>query len=210
MLHLSGIGHTFGDRWVFRNVDLSIDSPTSIAITGPSGVGKTTLLAIAGGLITPTEGTVKLSVDGRTVTNGATVSWVFQTSNAFANRTALSNIASMLRLFGSSQTEALERAQEALRVVGIAERAEVRARRLSGGELQRLGVARAIAARRPFNFADEPTGQLDEASTEEVARALVAAASQASIVILVTHDRRVARCCSQQYRLSSTGLCRVR
>ena len=189
-LQASGLGHRYGDRWVFRGLHLLVEHPASAAIMGPSGVGKTTLLSILGGLLAPREGRVALDGEERPAPKTRLVSWVFQTSNAFANRSVLDNVADPLRLFGIGTEEARCRAEEALHAVGIAPRRHDRARRLSGGELQRLGVARALAAGRPFILADEPSGQLDEHSTANVVDALVNRRPARTTVLIVTHDER--------------------
>jgi len=134
---------------------------------------------------------------------------VFQAANAFANKTAIENVSGPLRLFGVNQEEAIERSTAALEAVGISQQANTRARRLSGGELQRLSIARALAARRRFIFADEPTGQLDETSTEEVMKTLIDSKPDDSVVVIVTHDPRVVQRCDQQFRLSADGLHRL-
>ena len=206
VLQASGLGHRYGDRWVFRGLHLRIEHPTSAAIMGPSGVGKTTLLSILGGLLAPREGRVEFDGDDRSAPKTRLVSWVFQTSNAFANRSVLDNVADPLRLFGIGAEEARCRAEEALHAVGIAPRRHDRARRLSGGELQRLGVARALAAGRPFILADEPSGQLDEHSTANVVDALVNRRPARTTVLVVTHDEQVARQCEHRFRLSAAGL----
>lgn len=210
MLTLEGLGHRYGDHWVFRNVELDITLPTSVAILGPSGVGKTTLLAITGGLLRPREGSVALGGAPCSEPRAGSVAWVFQTSNAFGNRSVTDNVLCPLLLTGMDDSLASRRATAAMKSVGLFDRRRNSARHLSGGELQRVGIARAIALATDFIFADEPTGQLDETTTAEVVEALIVDRTPNSLVLVVTHDPYVAEHCEQEYRLSATGLDRIR
>lgn len=204
------LGHRFADHWVFKGVELSFAGGTSVAVVGPSGVGKTTLLSLLGGLLSPAAGTVELLADdGRTIDardHTRACSWVLQTTNAFGNRSVADNVTAPLRLGGLAPEEAHERCAAELHKVGLGEFAARRARSLSGGELQRLGIARALALRAPVLLADEPTGQLDTDSSVRVARLLVSAADDGALVVVVTHDPAVARACSTVMTLDADGL----
>ena len=158
----SGLAHGFGTgSLLFQHVDLRIAANSSVAITGPSGVGKTTLLSIVGGAMPATGGSVCyrwLNVGTKRL---SPIAWVLQTSNAFGNRSTLANIAMPALLAGVKPDEARKRVVDVATTLGIDHLLETKARRLSGGELQRVGIARSIASEPDLLIADEPTGQLD-------------------------------------------------
>ena len=133
----------------------------------------------------------------------AASSWILQTVNVLSERTALDNVAVGARLAGAAWDDALAAAAEALDLVGLTPRAHARARLLSGGEVQRVVVARALVARRPFILADEPTGQLDRSTTTVVLDALFAAVTHERAVglVVVTHDFAVAERCDRIVRI---------
>lgn len=180
------------------NVSLALEHDGStLAIAGPSGSGKSTLLSIIGGLLQPSSGNV--TATGRTGTPCQTldaVAWVFQTTNALPRRTALDNAAlgahSRLR-----RPDAVALAAECLEKVGLAARAASAARNLSGGELQRLGVARALASNRPFMILDEPTGQLDNATSTIVLDAIFAQTDVT--MVIASHDPAIMERCNTVY-----------
>jgi len=169
---------------------------TLTAIVAPSGAGKSTLLSLLGLLLPPRSGTI--TVGGTTVdwTHGTAVSelrttrynWVLQNNACFERRTALDNVAIALLSSGATMSSARAAARPALAAVGLASRAELPARLLSGGEQQRMTIARALLTQRPYLLADEPTGNLDRANSEMVFGALRASADRGSTVIVVTHD----------------------
>lgn len=202
------VGHRYSSRGgaVLAGVTLTIAPGESVALMGPSGSGKTTLLGILGLLFAPSEGTVLFDgspVPGRrrTALRAGSFAWVFQGTNVIPRRTALDNAALGLLARGASRAEAEEAAGEALAVVGVGHLWAKPANTLSGGELQRVCVARAIAARPRFILADEPTGQLDHANTEGVIEALVANRPPGSAVVIATHDPEVAAYCDRIVRL---------
>ncbi|MFT3852260.1 MAG: ATP-binding cassette domain-containing protein [Ilumatobacteraceae bacterium] len=206
-LIVDDLGHSYSDRWVFRHVNCCFADDSSIAIVGPSGVGKTTFISLVGGLIKAQEGSVRV----RTAASEAPpapsdIAWVLQTTNAFPNRSTHANIAAPMILRGWSKTEADRAAQVALARVGLESSSDEPARHLSGGELQRLSIARAVAMRAPIVIADEPTGQLDDETTRHVLDLLTAGRHHPSLLIVVTHDPIVAAACDQQWRLGADGL----
>lgn len=203
-LAVSGVTHRYerDAAPVLRDVSLSIEAGTSIALMGPSGSGKTTLLGVFGLLFAPSEGAVLLDgtpITGRDATRlrAEVFGWVFQGTNVLPRRTALENAALGLLARGFAVAPAHAAAGAALDAVGIGHLAGQPANTLSGGELQRVCIARAIAVEPRFILADEPTGQLDSATTVGVIEALVSNRPARSSVIIATHDPEVARCCDR-------------
>lgn len=180
-VELRDIGHRHpGTGWLFRGLTTRCPSGTITAIAGPSGSGKSTLLSILGGALTPTEGAV--------VPDGVEVAWVFQQPVGLSFRTALDNVALPLVSAGASRRDADRTARELLGSVGLARVAEQPFRLLSGGEMQRVGLVRAIAQRCPLILADEPTAQLDRGSASIVVDSLGSVASHGAAVVIATHD----------------------
>lgn len=190
-------------------VSLQVDRCDTVAITGPSGSGKTTLLSILGGLEGPMNGSVTVvGCDGRRRDPGSAVAWVLQTTNILSGRSALDNV--VLGGLGSGRPRSVL-ATEASRVmsaVGLGGRELLPARFLSGGETQRLSIARALLAAKPFILADEPTGQLDRISSVGVADALFESASRAGVIV-ATHDRELAARCDRVLQLEQGRLVSV-
>jgi lipoprotein-releasing system ATP-binding protein len=208
-LSLRGIGHAYvRGRWVLRDVDLEVAAGESVALVGPSGSGKTTLLSIVGLLQRPSEGTV--SLDGRQVSAGGrgrsgllgeVFAWVFQSVNTLRHRSALDNTALGLLARGLRRGDAEAAAAEALHRVGLAGFETTPVETLSGGELQRVCIARAVAARPRFLLADEPTGQLDRSTSDRVLDALWQARGSETAVVIATHDPDAAARCDRVLRL---------
>lgn len=209
-LEVRAVTHTYpGQRVpVLHGVDLTIPPHTTVALMGPSGSGKTTLLMMLGGLLKPSRGSV--TIDGRTVHGSGIASsafgWVFQTANALGRRAAIDNVTVSLLAQGWPRGPARERAIQSLEAVGLAPMAHRRAASLSGGELQRVCIARALAPRPAFILADEPTGQLDNATTRSVIEALFRARSPETSVVVATHDPFVASQCEQVIRIENGRL----
>jgi len=178
MLKLTGISHSYADRPVLRQVDLTVAARQRIAIMGPSGCGKTTLLRIAMGLLTPTEGTVE-----NTFRKTAAV---FQEPRLLPWRTALENVNLVL---GDGKTTQ-ETARHHLRQVKLEDALDKYPRELSGGMQQRVSLARALAAKGDLLILDEPFKAMDEALRDQII-ALVGQTDAA--ILLVTHEEAEAR-----------------
>lgn len=209
-LGLSSVSHRYGGQpVVLRGIDLEVGDDDTVAIIGPSGSGKTTLLSILGGLLTPTAGEVTL--DGARVGRGTPVppgsfSWVFQTVNLLGRRTALENVAIGLYAVGYLAAAATEQARAKLEAVGLSGMEHQLAMRLSGGEAQRVGIARALVGHPRYVLTDEPTGQLDSASSEMVAEALFSGRPTGTSVVVATHDVAIAARCRRRFRLGDGRL----
>ena len=200
MIELQDITKTYpiGNRElsVLRGVSLSIETGQMVALMGPSGSGKTTLLNIIGCLDTPTSGSYCL--DGNEVgglssrelakVRGVKIGFVFQNFNLLPHLSAQQNVELGLKYSGSKD---YHRAIEALDKVGLADRAKHRPSELSGGESQRVAIARALVKNPPLILADEPTGNLDSRSGEEIMKIIKNLNTEQKItLILVTHDPR--------------------
>jgi len=190
-------------------INLHIDDTAIVAIVGPSGCGKTTLLNMIGVLDVPTSGTVRVAgveVTGasqaqRAALRRRNVSFIFQTFNLFPGLTAFENVQ-----FGADaalQESPAERAAEALRQVGLAERRHHFPHQLSGGEQQRVAIARALATGNSILLADEPTGELDFRTGVQILRVLEEQARAGMTVLVVTHNREIARVADRVIELSS-------
>ena len=193
---------------VLRGVSLEISAGESVALLGPSGSGKSSLLMIAAGLEKPTSGRVRLAgTDITTLDEDAlarlrrgNVGIVFQSFHLIATMTGLENVA--LPLEFARAGDAFARARETLDRVGLSTRADHYPSQLSGGEQQRVALARALVASPRVLFADEPTGNLDTETGAEVAELLFALSARAGTTLfLVTHEESLARRCQRIIRL---------
>lgn len=186
---------------VLRGADFSVATGETVAILGPSGSGKSTLLSVLGGLVRPTRGTVRVQGVTAAVPRMRDVTaWILQTTNVFSERTALDNVAVAGRTRGLSGKRARAEAVTQLEMVGLGGLLDEPVRTMSGGEVQRIVIARAMMSRRPFVLADEPTGQLDQSTSTVVLDALFASTGDAGVVV-VTHDESVARRCGRISRI---------
>jgi putative ABC transport system ATP-binding protein len=182
------------------DVSLSIEPGRFVAVTGPSGSGKSTLLNLVGALDRPTSGKVifagedlaTLSDDRLTRVRRTRIGFVFQFFNLLPTLSAEENVMLPALLAGRPRKETRERARALLERVKLGHRGAHRPESLSGGEMQRVAVARALIVDPPVLLADEPTGNLDRASGDEVLRLLRATTDEQRTVVVVTHDPRVA------------------
>ena len=191
-----------------RGVDLAVQPGEFLAITGASGSGKSTLLHIIGGLDRPDEGEVEL--EGRSLTSlgdeelalvrRRRLGFVLQFFNLLPTMSARENVAFPLLLDG--EADALERADHSLERVGLRERAGHRPSHLSGGEQQRVALARALVTRPTLVLADEPTGNLDSLTGEDILKLLRSTADAGQTIVMVTHDARAASYADRTVRLA--------
>ncbi|MDP3293224.1 MAG: ATP-binding cassette domain-containing protein [Nevskia sp.] len=200
-----------GERIAILNgVNLAITAGESVAIVGASGSGKTTLLSLLAGLDSPTSGEIMLAgqrlssldEDGRARLRAGRVGFVFQSFQLLAGLTALENVMLPAELAGRSDAEKL--ARDTLAQVGLAARTGHYPYQLSGGEQQRVAVARAFAAGPEILFADEPTGNLDSATGARIIDLLFALnRDRGATLVLVTHDPQLAERCDRVLRLNA-------
>ena len=193
-----------------RDVHISIERGEFVAIVGQSGSGKSTLMNIIGCLDVPTEGRYKLS--GRDVSSlsddeladvrNLEIGFVFQSFQLLPRATALENVELPLIYRGVSKSERRERAVESLKIVGLEDRMTHKPAELSGGQRQRVAIARALAGEPSLLLADEPTGNLDSTTGEEIVRLFEQLHAQGHTLVLVTHEPKLAARCPRAVRLS--------
>jgi len=201
LVRARGLGKTYqrgGEEiHVLQGLNLDVDAGEFIAFMGPSGSGKTTLLNLLGGLDVPSEGSVtvagdeitRMSARKLTTWRARHVGFVFQMYNLIPVLTAFQNVELPLLLTGLSKAERRRHVETALTVVGLADRMRHYPRQLSGGQEQRVGIARAIVADPTFLLCDEPTGDLDRKSADEVLDLLGRLAGEhGKTILMVTHD----------------------
>jgi putative ABC transport system ATP-binding protein len=207
------VADSTGTLTILHEIDFSLQPQASVAIVGASGSGKSTLLALIAGLDTPTTGTVRLDgtdlfaidEDARAELRSRKLGFVFQSFQLLANLTALENVMLPLELAGRSDARPL--ATEMLRRVGLAERLKHYPKVLSGGEQQRVALARGFVMRPAVLLADEPTGSLDFATGETVMSLMFELNREAgTTLVLVTHDRAIASRCERQLRIEAGRL----
>ena len=195
---------------ILKDVSLTVAAGETVGLVGPSGSGKSTLLMTLAGLERPDSGVVRvldqdlsrLDEDGLAQFRGRNIGVVFQSFHLIPTMTALENVATPLELAGVG--DAFERARAELASVGLAERLQHRPAELSGGEQQRVALARALAPKPAIVVADEPTGNLDEATGRQVAELLFAkTAERGATLVVVTHDPNLASRCGRMVRLRS-------
>ncbi len=200
-LHKVFVGGDGHELTVLRGVNLQVESGETVAIVGSSGAGKSTLLHLLGALDRATSGAVFLGgrdiseVDGDELARmrNRGVGFVFQFHHLLREFTALENVMMPCLIAGQPRRASEERARELLTVVGLDERMSHRSTQLSGGEQQRVAVARALAAEPPLLLADEPSGNLDAQTSEELHDLLFGLrASQGLGMVLVTHNQELA------------------
>lgn len=195
---------SYGGHDVLANVRLEITPGDTIALVGPSGSGKTSILSVIGLLQEPSNGSVEVfgaqapsSQHDRARFRARHVSWVFQTPNMLRRRSATDNVVVPLLAMGHHRSQAEPKAREVLDRVGLARHWNTAVHLLSGGELQRVSVARAVVNSPTFLCADEPTGNLDRATSKAVMDAILDARDSDTALLVATHDRDVANRCAR-------------
>jgi ABC-type lipoprotein export system ATPase subunit len=219
VLVAEGLGKTYplpkGELRIFEGLDFELGRGELAAIMGASGVGKTTLLNLLGGLDRPTEGRVLL--DGEDLFRGTDrevasvrnrkIGFVFQVYHLLPEFTALENVSLPLMIGGLARQEAFARALAMLREVGLEDKAPSRPSQLSGGEQQRVAIARSLVSGPCLLLADEPTGNLDWKTGEKVLRLVLDLHERKGLSsILVTHNEKIARYCHRVYVMEAGAM----
>lgn len=210
MIQLEGITKSFGSLQVLRGIDMRVEKGEVVSIVGPSGAGKTTLLQIMGTLDMPDAGTV--TINGTQVNRmkerelsafrNRHIGFVFQFHQLLPEFTALENVMIPAFIAGKGQQEAKAAATEILAFMGLAERASHKPNELSGGEKQRVAVARALINNPAVILADEPSGSLDTHNKEELHQLFFDLRSRfGQTFVIVTHDESLARITDRTIRM---------
>ena len=194
---------------VLKNINLTVERGDYLAIMGPSGSGKTTLMNIIGCLDVPTSGTYEL--DGRNLKDltddeladirNRHLGFVFQSFHLLPKMDAVDNVALPLLYAGVSLKERRERAEEALRAVGLGERIHFLPNQLSGGQCQRVAIARAMVGKPDLLLADEPTGALDTKAGYQIMDIFRQLSAEGMTIIMITHEPSIAACANKTYRI---------
>ncbi len=194
---------------VLKHVNLTVEEGEYLAIMGPSGSGKTTLMNIIGCLDVPSSGTYEL--DGRELKNlnddaladirNQQLGFVFQSFHLMPKLDALDNVALPLLYAGVPLKERRERAEEALKAVGLEERIHFLPNQLSGGQCQRVAIARAMVGKPKLLLADEPTGALDTKAGSQVMEIFRSLSGQGMTIIMITHEPGIAACADKIYHI---------
>jgi len=206
ILKASGICKSFGSLQVLKGVDIELQKAEVVAIMGASGAGKSTLLEILGTLSTPDGGS--LEIDGTNVLKlkgnalssyrGSKIGFVFQFHHLLPEFNSLENVMIPAMIAGSSKADARQKAMELLRTVGLEERALHKPSELSGGEQQRVAIARALVNNPAILLADEPTGNLDSATKDEIHALFFSLRERlGQTILIVTHDPELGALCDR-------------
>ncbi len=192
-----------------RGINLNINKGEYVALMGPSGSGKSTLMNIIGALDTPTKGVYhlnnqeveKLTDKDLAGIRNKEIGFVFQTFNLLPRTTALDNVALPLVYAGKSKSARVKRAKEVLEMVGLADRMTHKPNELSGGQRQRVAIARALVNNPSIILADEPTGNLDSKTSEEIMALFDELHRKGHTIVLVTHEEDIAKYAKRVVRL---------
>ena len=201
MIEVRDIHKSFGELEVLHGVSLEVKRGEIVSIVGASGAGKTTLLQIMGSLLTPDSGEVvidgvslsELNDDKLSEFRNRHIGFIFQSYHLLPEFTALENVMMPMLIAGGRRGDAEQRAKELLAMVGMSHREEHKPEALSGGEQQRVAIARALMMRPSVILADEPTGNLDTATREEIQRLFIELRDSINqTFVIVTHDEALA------------------
>ncbi len=204
-----------GELTILDTLDFTVGRGEAVAITGSSGSGKSTLLGLLAGLDVPSSGTVRLAgqdifaldEDGRAQLRARQLGFVFQSFQLLPNLTALENVMLPLELAGQPAAQTSQAARQMLQRVGLGERLNHYPRTLSGGEQQRVSLARAFVVQPALLLADEPTGSLDAATGQTIVELMFDMQREQGVtLVLVTHDRGLAARCDRQLVLAGGRL----
>lgn len=207
VLSLNNISFAYDKSFVFKNLSLSFEKGKMYCITGKSGAGKTTLLSVLSGLAKPTEGEIlyednNIAVIDKYKFRSRYIGVVFQSFNLLTKFTAVENVVLSMDIAGVRGIDKKQRATELLKSVGLSEdEANRRVLLLSGGQQQRVAIARAISYDPDIILADEPTGNLDTETQNEIMEIFRRLANEGKCVILVSHSPEVAKMCDVRYVL---------
>lgn len=206
MIKAENIKKSFGDLLVLKGLNLEVNKGEVVAIVGASGAGKTTLLQILGTLSTPDAGTLvidgiepfKLGDRKLAQFRNSKLGFVFQFHHLLPEFSALENVMIPALIGGRSKDEARKAALELLETVGLAQRTQHKPSELSGGEQQRVAIARALVNQPAVLFADEPSGNLDSATKEEIHRLFFQLRDKlGQTIVIITHDQALAAMCDR-------------
>jgi lipoprotein-releasing system ATP-binding protein len=201
-----GIHKSFGDLEVLKGIDITINEAEVISIVGPSGAGKTTLLQILGSLDRPNQGDIfvngveisKLNESQLAKFRNENIGFVFQFHQLLPEFTAVENVLIPALIKGDSRSKAEKRAKELLDFLNLSSRLEHKPSELSGGEKQRVAIARALMNKPAVVFADEPSGNLDSKSQEELQQLFFSLRNEFNqTFVIVTHDLHLAKMCDR-------------
>ncbi|MCY4150344.1 MAG: ABC transporter ATP-binding protein [Gammaproteobacteria bacterium] len=208
------IEHAGSNLEILSDISMDIAAGSTVSMTGPSGSGKTTLLGILAGLDLPSSGSITLlgqtistmDEDQRAKLRNGRVGFVFQSFHLLPNLTALENISLALEVMPGSQ-DIRERSVQSLQSVGLSDRASHLPSQLSGGEQQRVALARSMVVNPAILFADEPTGNLDHQTSRQIVDLMFSLVEQrGSTLVLATHDHQLAERCDVRYRIEAGQL----
>jgi len=207
------LGSTAGPVKILRGVDLDVVAGSSVSVVGPSGSGKSTLLAVVGGIERPTSGMVRIdgtalgdmSEDDLAAFRGQRIGILFQQFHLIPTMTALENVAVPLELAGAR--DAFAQAEARMKEVGLSHRTDHYPGQLSGGEQQRVAMARALSNHPKLLLADEPTGNLDQETGQEIIELMFRVQRErAMTLLLITHEPQLAARCDEQLRMADGRL----
>ena len=209
IIKAQGINKSFGELQVLKNVDFEVEKGEIVSIVGASGAGKTTFLQILGTLLSPDSGSLEIA---GLKTGGSDkelaefrnrhLGFVFQSHHLLPEFTALENVCIPALIAGTTEKEAKKKAAELLEKVGLADRAEHKPAQLSGGEQQRVAIARALVNSPDVLLADEPTGNLDSNTKQDIHNLLFELRkSLGQTIVIVTHDKELAQLCDRSLEM---------